>query len=77
MKTITIGELHDRTEQLVLEAARRDGFVITDEGEAVAVLSAARGVRRIGKSLPRRDPAILPATRHDSTIFVSEDRDGR
>lgn len=77
MKAITIRELHDRTEQLVQEAARRDGFVITEDGVALAVLAAARGARRSGKPLPRRDPATLPTTSADSTTFVSEDRNGR
>lgn len=77
MKAITIRELHDRTEQLVQEAARQDGFVITERGEALAVLAAARGARRSGKPLPRRDPATLPTTSGDSTTFVSEDREGR
>ncbi|MBI4660119.1 MAG: type II toxin-antitoxin system prevent-host-death family antitoxin [Verrucomicrobia bacterium] len=77
MKAITIRDLHDRTEQLVQEAARRDGFVITEQGEPLAVLTAARGARRSGKPLPHRDPATLPTTSADSTIFVSEDRNGR
>ena len=76
MKAITIRELHDRTEQLVQEAARQDGFVITEHGVALAVLAAARGARRSGKPLPRRDPATLPTTSADSTTFVSEDRNG-
>ena len=77
MKAITIRELHDRTEQLVQEAAHQDGFIITEQGEALAVLASALGARRSGKSLPRRDPATLPTTGADSTAFVSEDRNGR
>lgn len=77
MKAITIRELHDRTEQLVQEVARRDGFVITERGEPLALLTAARGARHAGKPLPRRDPATLPTTNADSTTFVSEDRNGR
>lgn len=77
MKAITIRELHERTEQLVQEVARQDGFVITEHGEALAVLAAPRGVRRSGKPLPRRDPATLPTTSADSTAFISEDRNRR
>ncbi len=77
VKAITIRELHDQTEQLVQEATRRDGFVITERGEPLAVLTAARGVRRSGRPLPHRDPATLPTTKADSTAFVSEDRNGR
>jgi len=77
MRAITIRELHDRTEELVQEAARQDGFVITEHGEALAVLAAARGARPSGKPLPRRDPATLPTTNVDSTTFVSEDPNGR
>lgn len=77
MKTITIRELHDRTEQLVQEAARQDSFVITERGEALAVLTAALDTRRFGKPLPRREPATLPTTSADSTSFVSEDRNER
>ncbi len=77
MKAITIRELHERTEQLVQEAAAQDGFVITENGEPLAVLAAARRARRSGKPLPRRDPATLPTTSADSTTFVSEDRNDR
>ena len=77
MKSITIRELHDRTEQLVQEATRQDGFVITENGVELAVLAAACGARRSGKPLPRRDPATLPTTSADSTLFVSEDRNGQ
>jgi antitoxin (DNA-binding transcriptional repressor) of toxin-antitoxin stability system len=77
MKPITIQELHERTEQLVQEVARQDGFVITEHGEALAVLAAPRSVPRSGKPLPRRDPATLPPTSADSTAFISEDRNGR
>ncbi len=77
MKAITIRELHDRTEQLLQETAHQDGFVIMEHGEPLAVLTVARGARRLGKPLPRRDPATLPTTGADSTTFVSEDRNGR
>jgi antitoxin (DNA-binding transcriptional repressor) of toxin-antitoxin stability system len=77
MKAITIRELHDRTEQFVQEAAHRDGFVITENGVKLAVLTTALDARNPGKPLPRRDPATLPTTSADSTTFVSEDRNGR
>ena len=76
MKAITIRDLHDRTEQLVQEASQHDGYVITEQGKALAVLMAAPGYRRCAP-LPHRDPAMLPTTSGDSAIFISEERNAR
>jgi antitoxin (DNA-binding transcriptional repressor) of toxin-antitoxin stability system len=74
MKAITVGDLHERTEQLIHEVSRQEGFVITEKGETVAMLTAARAPRALGKPLPRRDPVTLPKTGADSTVFISDDR---
>jgi antitoxin (DNA-binding transcriptional repressor) of toxin-antitoxin stability system len=77
MKSITIGELHEHTEQLVMRAAEEDGFVITTQGMPVAILRPARAPEAGGKPLPKRDPQSLPTTKADSTLFISEERDSR
>lgn len=77
MKSITIGELHEHTEQVVLRAAEEDGFVITTDGQPVAILRAAQSRRPGGKPLPRREPTALPTTSADSTAFISEERAAR
>ena len=77
MKSITIAELHEHTEQVVLRTSEEDGFVITTGGQLVAILRPAqvRSVR--GKPLPKRSPATLPTSRADSTDFISEERGAR
>ena len=75
MRSITIRELHEQTEQLVQEASRHDGIVITEKVRAVAMLTPARGSGGAGKPLPHREPLTLPTTRADSTVLISEERD--
>ena len=77
MKSITVRELHEQTEQVVLRAAEEDGFVITSQGEPVAILKPARERRLRGNPLPQRDASALPTTKFDSTVFISEERNGR
>lgn len=77
MKSITISELHEHTEQVVLRAAEEDGFVITTQGQPVAILRPAQGRRMSGKPLPKREPGTLPTTKADSTDFISEERGAR
>ena len=74
MKSITIGELHEHTEQVVLRAVEDDGYVITTQGKPVAILRPAQGRRLGGKPLPKREPGTLPTTKADSTVFISEER---
>lgn len=74
MNSITIGDLHDHTEQVVLRVADGDDFVITSQGRAIAVLRPASGGQARGTPLPRRESATLPATQADSTVFISEER---
>lgn len=77
MKSITVRELHEQTEQVVRRAVEEDGFIITSQGEPLAILKAARESRVRGNPLPRRDASTLPTTKFDSTAFISEDRDAR
>ena len=77
MKSITIAELHEHTEEVVLRMSGEDGFVITTKGQPVAILRPAQERRSQGKPLPKRNPATLPTTRADSTDFISEERGAR
>ena len=77
MKSITIGELHEHTKQVIQRAAEEDGFVITTQGHAVAILRPVHGRRLGGKPLPKREPGTLPTTKADSTDFISEERGAR
>ena len=77
MKSITIAELHEHTEEVVLRMSGEDGFVITTKGQPVAILRPAQERRSQGKPLPKRSPATLPTTKADSTDFISEERGAR
>jgi antitoxin (DNA-binding transcriptional repressor) of toxin-antitoxin stability system len=76
MKTATIRELHMNTGKLV-RASAHENILITDHGEAVAVLKRAKPADLIGKPFPKRDIRKMPKSDIDSTIYVSQDRDGR
>ncbi len=77
MKSITLAELHEHTEQVVLRMTEEDGLVITTQGQPVAILRPAPERRSRGTPLPKRNSGTLPTTRADSTVFVSEERDAR
>ena len=77
MKSITIAELHERTEQVLQQMSEEDGFVITTQGQPVAILRPAQERMSRGKPLPKRNPATLPTTKADSTGFISEERGAR
>ncbi len=76
MKTATIRELHMNTGKLV-RASAHENILITDHGEPVAVLKRAKAADLIGKPFPKRDIRKMPKSNIDSTIYVSQDRDGR
>ena len=76
MKTATIRELHMNTGKFV-RASAHENILITDRGEAVAVLKRAKAADLIGKPFPKRDIRKMPKSNIDSTIYVSQDRDGR
>ena len=76
MKTATIRELHMNTGKLV-RASAHESILITDHGQAVAVLKSAKAADLLGKPFPKRDIRKMPKSNVDSTIYVSRDRDGR
>ena len=76
MRTATIRELHMNTGRLV-RASAHENILITDHGEAVAVLKRAKAADLIGKPFPKRDIRKMPKVPGDSTVYISEDRDGR
>jgi len=43
----------------------------------VAVLKSAKTADLVGKPFPKRDIRKMPKSDIDSTIYVSQDRDGR
>ena len=77
MKTISIKELHAATGKWV-RAAKRETITVTDHGERVAEL---RPITLSEKPRAPFDPAQrlkwMPVSKMDSTVFISEDRDGR
>ena len=77
MKTITLAELHEHTEEVVSRIAVEDGFVITTRSQPVAILRPAQERKSGGRPLPKRDPGALPMTGADSTDFISEERGAR
>jgi antitoxin (DNA-binding transcriptional repressor) of toxin-antitoxin stability system len=76
MKTATIRELHMNTGKLV-RASAHENILITDRGHAVAVLKSAKASDLVGKPFPKRDIRKMPRSDIDSTIYISQDRDGR
>jgi antitoxin (DNA-binding transcriptional repressor) of toxin-antitoxin stability system len=76
MRTATIRELHMNTGQLV-RASACENILITDRGQAVAILKSAKAADLIGKPFPKRDIRKMPKVKGDSTHYISRDRDGR
>lgn len=76
MKTVTIRDLHYRTGEVV-RAAAREKILITERGRAVALLKAIGRADLDGQPFPKRDRRKLPRVRVDSTVYISQDRDGR
>lgn len=83
MKTVTIRELHEKTGHWVREAEEHEQIIITDRGRPIAALSPFRSPRRINRIANRK---ILPGFKKfqgkltggtDSTVLISNDRDGR
>lgn len=76
MRTATIRELHMNTGKLV-RASVHEKIVITERGRPVALLQNAAAADLVGKLFPKRDRRKMPRVKVDSTIYLSEDRDGR
>jgi prevent-host-death family protein len=79
MKTISIRELHLNTGEWVRQASRHKRVVITERGDPVATLIPFEQVHAATRFAARKLlPSFvkLPALgRHDSSKFISEDRD--
>ena len=76
MKRITIRELHKNTGKLV-RATAHENILITDRGQAVALLKSAKAADLVDKPFLKRDIRKMPRSNVDSTIYISQDRDGR
>jgi antitoxin (DNA-binding transcriptional repressor) of toxin-antitoxin stability system len=76
MKTATIRELHMNTGRVVRASAHQN-ILITDRGQAVAVLKSAKAVDLVGKPFPKRDLRKMPKVPDDSTDYIAEERDAR
>lgn len=76
MKTVNIRELHLRTGEIV-RLAGREQIIVTERGRPVALLKAAQAADLAGIPFPKRDLRRMPRVRVDSTVYLSEDRDGR
>ena len=76
MRTATIRELQMNTGKLVRAAAHQK-IIITDRGQPIALLKALDGPDLLGKPFPKRDIRKMPKSDVDSTLYVSQDRDGR
>ncbi len=61
----------------LVRASVREKIVITERGRPVALLKNAEAADLSGKPFPKRDRRKMPRSKIDSTIYVSEDRDGR
>lgn len=61
----------------LVRAAAREKIIITQRGEPVASLQKATAADHVGTPFPRRDRRRMPKVKYDSTIYISEDGDGR
>ena len=85
MKTVTIRELHSRTGELVRQASRHGEIRVTDNGRIVAkILPEAEPAlvpyfarRKVSPAFKRLDESGKTGRGTDSTIAISEDREGR
>jgi prevent-host-death family protein len=79
MPTISIRELHLKTGEWVRQASRHKRVIITERGEPVATLIPFEHAHTAASFATRKlvpGFATLPNLgRHDSTKFISEDRD--
>ena len=81
MKTISIHELHEDTDQWVRQAAQYGEILVTDSGKTVAKLvplAQAPGTASFKDWQPSLDYAAImhrPVGGTESTQIISEDRD--
>ena len=76
MHTITIRELHAATGKHV-RASLHEPLIITERGKRIAVIKPFSEADVEGVPFPKRRADSLPAVGGDTTLLISEDRDGR
>jgi len=76
MKTISIRDLHLATGRYVRET-RTHTLVVTERGQAVALLKPFAADELPGRPFPKRNPHDLPRVDRDSTLLIGQDREGR
>ena len=85
MKTVTIGDLHAKTGELVREASRHGQILVTDNGRTVAKIVPETGATGV-PYFARRKPSVAfkeldecgkTGQGTDVTQFISQDREDR
>lgn len=76
MRTISIKQLHARTGYWT-GIAQKTPLIVTNRGEKIASLQPLPKSVTLRPVFKGRDWSKLPSSDVDSTIFISEDRDGR
>jgi hypothetical protein len=78
MKTISVEDLHEQTDQFVGLAAQED-IVVVQRGQPLAILKRFPDAVQWQRHWEEREQklATLPRIDVDSTEYVSQDRDGR
>ena len=76
MKTISIKQLHAETGRWV-RAAKTQTLIVTDRGESIATLQAYIEIAPPPAVFTLKNRGFRPKVPVDSTVYISEDRDGR
>jgi antitoxin (DNA-binding transcriptional repressor) of toxin-antitoxin stability system len=85
MQTITIEELHAHTGEWISRAAQEDEITVTDGGKALVVIRGVVAGPQPGHN-PFHERKLVPGYAElqgrlvggtDSTLIISEDREGR
>jgi PHD/YefM family antitoxin component YafN of YafNO toxin-antitoxin module len=78
MKTISIEELHDQTDQIINQAAQ-DTLVVTRNGRPQAILKPYPDETSLKQHWAEREQLLnrLPKMTVETSEYISQDRDGR
>ncbi len=76
MKTISIKQLHAETGRWV-RMAKTQTLVVTDRGERIATLRPHTEEEAPPAVFILKERGVRPKVPVDSTLYISEDRDGR
>jgi|688.fasta_scaffold1889242_1 prevent-host-death family protein len=76
MRTISVTQLRSRTGYWVRRAAKTP-ILITKRGVPIAALQPLREAESVQPFFKGRDWTKLPKINFDSTLIISEERDGR